>query len=171
MANYFVSGAEEDRVWNVENLENGTYRVTSPAGRVFTVDAYAPDAGRLHLMLGDDSWDLDVRSDEKHHTQVQWRGQVFDFDVLNERQKRMETASGGKREAGPELPSPMAGKVVAVQTSVGAVVAEGQVLLIVEAMKMENDIKAHKAGTIASVNVGEGQTVEIGDVLITISDD
>jgi acetyl-CoA/propionyl-CoA carboxylase biotin carboxyl carrier protein len=41
----------------------------------------------------------------------------------------------------------------------------------VEAMKMENDIKAHKAGTIASVNVGEGQTVEIGDVLITISDD
>jgi len=171
MPNYFVSGEEEDRVWRVETLGEGRYEVTSPSGKVHQVDGFSPDAGRLHMMLGQDSWDLDVRTDQKHNYQVQWRGQVFDFEVLNERQKRMEAASGGKRDAGPELLSPMAGKVVAVQTSPGAVVAEGQVLMIVEAMKMENDLKAHKAGTISEVRVVEGQTVEIGDVLITIADE
>ncbi len=171
MPNYFVSGGEEDRVWKVETLQDGCYEVTAPSGKTYQVDAFAPDAGRLHLMLGNDSWDLDVREDKSHTYHVQWRGQTFEHHVLNERQKRMEAATGGKRDVGPELLSPMAGKVVAVQVEAGQAVTEGQVLLIVEAMKMENDLKAHKSGIISELKAVQGEAVEVGDVLLTIADE
>ena len=65
--------------------------------------------------------------------------------------------------------APMPGNILDVKTSVGANVSAGQTLLILEAMKMENDIVAPQDGVIASVNVSKGDTVEAGQLLITLS--
>lgn len=67
------------------------------------------------------------------------------------------------------VPSPMPGKILAVKQSVGASVKKGDVILVLEAMKMENEVVAPEDGTIASINVSEGSTVEAGDTLATLN--
>ena len=70
--------------------------------------------------------------------------------------------------AGEQVKSPMPGNILSVNVNVGDTVAEGQVLMILEAMKMENEISAPQDGTIASIDVRKGDTVNSGDVLYTM---
>jgi len=65
--------------------------------------------------------------------------------------------------------APMPGKILDVKVNVGDTVAENQIVLILEAMKLENEIVAVKAGTVAAVHVQAGSTVNAGDALITIA--
>ena len=67
-----------------------------------------------------------------------------------------------------QVTAPMPGKVVAVKASVGQAVKKGEVVLVLEAMKMENDIVAPEDGTIASINVANGDAVESGAVLANV---
>ena len=69
---------------------------------------------------------------------------------------------------GESVTSPMPGNILSVNVNVGDTVAEGQVLMILEAMKMENEIMAPKAGTITNVAVQKGATVESGTLLCVI---
>ena len=70
--------------------------------------------------------------------------------------------------AGEQVKSPMPGNILSVNVNVGDTVAEGQVLMILEAMKMENEVVAPQDGTIASINVNSGDMVEAGNVLATM---
>lgn len=65
--------------------------------------------------------------------------------------------------------APMPGKIIAIKASVGQAVKRGDVVLILEAMKMENEVVAPNDGTIASINVGSGDSIEAGDVLATLN--
>ena len=65
--------------------------------------------------------------------------------------------------------APMPGTILDIKVSVGQAVKKGDVLCILEAMKMENDIPAPQDGTVASVNVTKGASVAAGDVIITLS--
>ena len=65
--------------------------------------------------------------------------------------------------------APMPGKILDVKVNVGDSVNKGSVLVILEAMKMENEIVAPADGTVASVNVTQNQTVEPGDVIVTLN--
>lgn len=71
--------------------------------------------------------------------------------------------------AGEQVTCPMPGNILAVNVNVGDHVEEGQVLMILEAMKMENEIMAPCAGTVSSVAVTKGATVESGALLVTIA--
>jgi biotin carboxyl carrier protein len=68
-----------------------------------------------------------------------------------------------------KVSSPMPGKILAVKVSVGQAVKKGEVILILEAMKMENEIVSPQDGTIASIDVNAGQTVEAGNLLATLN--
>ncbi len=68
-----------------------------------------------------------------------------------------------------KVEAPMPGNILDIKVSVGDSVTNGQVLCILEAMKMENDIVAPSDGTVASVEVNKGDTVEAGMVIITLS--
>ena len=65
--------------------------------------------------------------------------------------------------------SPMPGKILDVKANVGDAVKKGQVILILEAMKMENEVVAPEDGTVASIDVASGATVEAGDTLATLN--
>lgn len=65
--------------------------------------------------------------------------------------------------------APMPGKVLSVKAAVGQAVKKGDVLLVLEAMKMENEIVAPQDGTVASIQVSAGQSVEAGDVLASLN--
>ena len=65
--------------------------------------------------------------------------------------------------------SPMPGKILNIKSNVGASVKKGEVILILEAMKMENEVVAPEDGTVASINVAAGDSVEAGDTLATLN--
>lgn len=68
-----------------------------------------------------------------------------------------------------KVDAPMPGNILDVKVSNGAAVKAGQVLVILEAMKMENEIVAPQDGTVASINVNKGDTVEAGQTIITLA--
>ena len=76
-------------------------------------------------------------------------------------------AAGGAGSV--KVSSPMPGKILAVKANVGDSVKRGQVILILEAMKMENEVVAPEDGTIASIDVTVGASVESGDTLATLN--
>ena len=65
--------------------------------------------------------------------------------------------------------APMPGKILAVKANAGQAVKKGDVIMVLEAMKMENDIVAPQDGTVASIDVAEGASVENGDTLATMN--
>jgi len=70
---------------------------------------------------------------------------------------------------GTNVQAPMPGTILSVKVNVGDTVSEGQVLCILEAMKMENEIMAPKAGKVVSVSVSQGSSVNSGDALVSIA--
>lgn len=76
-------------------------------------------------------------------------------------------AAGGAGSV--KVSSPMPGKILAVKANVGDSVKKGQAILILEAMKMENEVVAPEDGTIASIDVTVGASVESGDTLATLN--
>ncbi|HYL79431.1 MAG TPA: biotin/lipoyl-containing protein, partial [Candidatus Acidoferrum sp.] len=77
--------------------------------------------------------------------------------------RKMESQAGKK-----SVSAPMPGKVVKLLVKLGDVVREGDGIVVVEAMKMENELKAPAAGTIAEIRTQEGKAVNGGDVLVVI---
>jgi acetyl-CoA/propionyl-CoA/long-chain acyl-CoA carboxylase, biotin carboxylase, biotin carboxyl carrier protein len=114
---------------------------------------------------------------------VEVSGKLFDVKVIGEAVAGLAPATGGgarrppKRErkggGGPSasseaLPSPLQGTVFKVAVEKGAEVSEGDLICVIEAMKMENEITAHRAGKVEELNVVEGASVSSGDVLAVI---
>jgi acetyl-CoA/propionyl-CoA carboxylase, biotin carboxylase, biotin carboxyl carrier protein len=114
---------------------------------------------------------------------VEVSGKLFDVKVIGEavagtggapaaggkKPPTRERKSGGAAAAaGESLPSPLQGTVLKVAVEQGAEVAEGDLICVIEAMKMENEIVAHRAGKVTSLNVAEGAAVSSGDVLAVI---
>lgn len=168
---YVVDGDdEEERSYSVETIEEETYRVVTPDGEELVVEAVEPQEGRLHLLEEGNSHELDVRAADGAY-ELSIEGRRHFVEVLNEREKRMRTAGvGGRADDDPELVSPMAGSVVEISAESDSFVEEGETVVIVEAMKMENDLKAHRSGVLSEVHVESGDSVEIGDPLVAITD-
>ncbi len=113
---------------------------------------------------------------------VEVSGKLFDVKVIGEAgtgaaaasaggkkpPKRERKAGGGASASSESLPSPLQGTVFKVAVEQGAEVAEGDLICIIEAMKMENEIAAHRAGKVTSLNVKEGDAVSSGDTLAII---
>jgi acetyl-CoA/propionyl-CoA carboxylase, biotin carboxylase, biotin carboxyl carrier protein len=113
---------------------------------------------------------------------VEVSGKLFDVKVIGEaaagaaapaaggkKLPKRERKSGGAAGASSEsLPSPLQGTVLKVAVEQGAEVSEGDLICVIEAMKMENEIAAHRSGKVTSLNVAEGAAVSSGDVLAVI---
>ncbi len=84
--------------------------------------------------------------------------------------KRGKAKKAGSAASGDSVASPMQGTIVKVAVEDGAVVAEGDVIVVLEAMKMEQPLKAHKAGTVANLDAEVGATVTSGAVICDIKD-
>lgn len=87
--------------------------------------------------------------------------------VKTEVKKETVVATGSKGSV--SVTSPMPGKILAVKTKVGNAVKKGEVIMILEAMKMENEIMAPHDATVAAVHVNKGETVESGTALVSLA--
>lgn len=166
---YFAKlpGRAEHSPVEVEPLNEGHFAVTLESSR-HVVDALALDHGAVSMLVDGDSYSVEF---EEHGDEV-WvlvRNQVCRLDVADERKLRMRAASAAFSVEGRQVVSaPMPGKVVKVLVQKGQAVEEGQGLVVVEAMKMENELKAPKAGVVAELTAIEGSTVENGAKLAVI---
>jgi biotin carboxyl carrier protein len=99
--------------------------------------------------------------------EVSVNGRVFHVDVFDPRELRGRRSAADK--SGPQaISAPMPGRVIRVLVEPGQEVATGQGLIVVEAMKMQNEMKAPRAGRVAAVKTVPGATVSAGDVLLVI---
>lgn len=104
--------------------------------------------------------------------QVLLRGALYTVIVEDEREKRLRAAGGVTASAGSgefNLKAPMPGLVVAVPVAEGQVVEKGENLIILESMKMQNELKSPRAGTVTRVKVKAGDSVEHHQVLVTVA--
>jgi len=96
------------------------------------------------------------------------RGRAYEVQIEDPKRLRSGQSSGAHHTGAAEIVSPMPGKIVRVLVKAGETVEAGAGVIVVEAMKMQNEMKAPKAGVVASINAVEGATVNAGDVLAVI---
>ncbi len=147
--------------------EGGRYRLTL-GGEVWEVDARLTAQGIYSLLIDDVSHVADV-TDQDGACVVDVGDETYVIQVEEETRHIIRTkggAAGG--HAHQTLAAPLPGKITHVAVKAGDTVEAGDTLLVIEAMKMENELRAGGPGTVAEVRVQAGQTVNAGDVLIVI---
>jgi len=161
---YVATIGERDATITVEELGGANYKVAID-GVEHVVDAHQV-AGRLWSVLyRDASFVVDVTRLPSEEYEVLIQGDCHKFTLMNE-QRRAMIRAGGKGSA--MLTSPMPGKVVKLLVKEGQEVAAGQGVIVVEAMKMENELKSAVAGKVKEIFVEEGQVVESGAKLLLV---
>lgn len=95
-------------------------------------------------------------------------GHELDIDIIDP--KRLRGAGKADEDAAgkAEIKTAMPGKVVRILVELGAEVAKGDGIVVVEAMKMQNELKSPKDGVVADIRAAEGQTVNAGDILVVV---
>lgn len=146
---------------------DGRYRVTI-GDRTIDVDARRPARGLYSLLIDGVSHVADVSSTDDG-TLVDLDGATYLVAVEEYTRHVIRTRGGaGASATGQTLRSSLPGKVTHVAVTVGDRVERGDTVVVIEAMKMENEFKALAPGTVTDVRVWAGQAVNPGDVLVTI---
>ena len=157
-------------------------------GTSHVVEVFGGD-GRYRLTIGDDVWDVDARLtaqgiyslliggvsyvadvvDREGTCVVDVGGEAYEVLVEEQTSWIIRTKGGAAGAAhGQTLTAPLPGKITHIAVQPGDRVAAGDTLVVIEAMKMENEFKAAAAGTVAEVRVAAGQAVNPGDVLVVL---
>ncbi len=154
-----LDGGKREESVTVKQIAPGRYEVAL-RGKVHVVDSFRHDYGTLSVLIDTASYGamLDWRGSKVN---VRLRHTVIPIEILDERKLRMRRAVGKFTVHGRQnVTSPMPGKIVKVLVAVGDEVKEGQGLVVVEAMKMENEMRSPKDGKVIELHVREGQAVE-----------
>jgi biotin carboxyl carrier protein len=166
MAYFAQSGGRDHRLDVRQDTDGLRVRLDD---REFSVDFLQVDAGLYSLLIGGRSYEIDLLEVEEA-LMVLVDGQPFRVEIQEERERRLRAAAGkGEVKAGKRVvTAPMPGKVVRLLVRPGDAVQPGDGIIVVEAMKMENELKAPAAGTVKEIRVEEGRPVSGGDVLVVI---
>ncbi len=164
-ARFVAVVGEARRTIEVVPLGDGRYEVTVD-GAARVVDAHPTGPASLSLLIDHVVTEagLVARGDT---WAVVLGGRAHRLRLLDERTLR-GGARGGLDTGEREVRASMPGKVVAVLVEVGAAVEAGSGLLVIEAMKMENEIASPRAGTVRELRVQAGQAVEAGELLAIV---
>jgi len=144
----------------------GRYRVTVD-GAVTDVDARATDEGIWSLLIESASHVAEV-SEVDGVCVVHVDGERYRIRIEEETRYIIRTRGGTAGATGQVLKAPMPGRVVLIEVEVGQTVKAGDGLVVLEAMKMENELRAAAAGSVTEIHVTPGQAVNPGDVLVVI---
>jgi biotin carboxyl carrier protein len=147
--------------------QDGRFRI-SIDGAEQLVDARALRPGTWSLVIAGKSYVVDL---DRRRTGI--AASVGDSEAMlrveDALHKRLASAAGSRPAAsGETLRAPIAGKVVKVLVAVGDHVAAGSAVIVLEAMKMENELAAERGGTVSAIHKAAGQAVDTGDVLVEI---
>lgn len=158
-----------DQTYTVEIEETGksVYRV-SVDGNEFLVDGKKTGRTNYSLIVDHRSFEIEVdSSDDEYRVLVD--GRNYRIHLVDERRLRVGGSQAGLELQGRQnITVPMPGKVIAVLVAEGDAVERGQGLAIVEAMKMENEVRSPITGVVKEIKAKPGDTVEGGAVLLIV---
>ena len=165
---YFIQiGADTHVVDLVERL--GRLEVSVDGDPVNVSYDEADQLGQVVLMLGSESFGLSIEGDANKAV-VTLAGRVYSVEIEDERERAAHLAERAARGGGGPVKAVMPGIVVELLVAVGDEVAEGQPMLILEAMKMQNEIAAPARGIVSALHVEAGKAVAAGQKLLTLRD-
>ena len=139
-------------------------------GRVYNLEVREPLPGSYLFFYGNDVHECLVseRPKSKNDFDVSLRGRNYAVTIVDPKSLRSGQNSDRHHHGVAEILAPMPGKVVRVQLEAGANVEKGAGIVVVEAMKMQNEMKSPRAGVVVAINVKPGDTVNAGDVLAVV---
>ncbi len=124
-----------------------------------------PEPGYFIFQIDERVYHIRVANREDGKIEVFLDGKVSVIQVLD----RFRREGSAATATGPQpIASPMPGRVVRLLTQVGDTVEAGQGVVVVEAMKMQNEMAAPRSGTVSEIHVSEGQTVKAGEILAVV---
>jgi biotin carboxyl carrier protein len=148
-------------------IREGKYVLRLDGAEAEEIDASFPEPGIVHFLLHGESYEFHVEG-ANGELNLDLQGKKVSISVRDPRSLRSRRASASG-EAGPmKITAPMPGKVVRIIAPQGTEVEAGAGVIVIEAMKMQNELKSPKAGTVQRITVIEGATVNPGDVLAVI---
>ena len=164
---YEVSEASETLRIELHEVGEGVYDLTF-GGETVRLDA--AKSGRTIYSVIEDGRQFEAMVEERgaHGFDILVSGRLFHLEAVDERSRLLveqaRTASEGPQTVESEMP----GKIVKIHLAAGSEVREGQGVVVVEAMKMENEIRSPIDGVVKELPVTEGQTVETGELLFVV---
>jgi acetyl/propionyl-CoA carboxylase alpha subunit len=160
-----------EKIYRVELAQTGSGWLCKLDGREFPIDVAPLAGGVLSLLVNGRSYE--VRQDDSAG-----RGNIdigivigrerFSAVVRDPRSLRARRGRDRGAEGPKKIKAPMPGKVVRILAPPGSEVEFGQSVLVIEAMKMQNELKAPKKGKVSKLNVAEGAAVESGQTLAEV---
>ncbi len=162
---YFVEVGESTLEVEVERRPDGSYVVRGPSGQEAPVTTLAERAG-MHTLLVDGHV-IEVL-DGDGQAEVKLAGDRVSARAESERERAVARAGSSETRSSREVVAPMPGRIVRVACAPGDKVAKGASLVVIEAMKMQNELCAKADGVVRAVRVTPGDTVDRGAVLIEL---
>jgi acetyl/propionyl-CoA carboxylase alpha subunit len=158
---YFVTLGEQELQLDVERTADGSHRVRTADGREFSVSSLANQPGERALLVSGQV--IHVQLAEGH---ISLRGERFPVRAESERARGATRAVSGETPSSKEIVAPMPGRIVRVSCEPGSRVQKGAPLVVIEAMKMQNELCAKADEVVRAVRVASGDAVDRGAVLI-----
>lgn len=167
---------EEHRITvDDHDTEDGIYTVELD-GKIFHVDAKTMPSEIISGLIENKSYDIDLDDKDQGNDPldgrlaVRVRGRVIRLEMLEHRRKKMKDAAIAHftQSGAINIKSPMPGKVLRYLVTEGQQVSKGQGLVVVEAMKMENELQAPKDGVVKTISSAPGMAVFGGALLLII---
>jgi biotin carboxyl carrier protein len=164
-----LTGPSGKKLRTVDLERDGDRWKISLDGQPVDADAVEITPNTLSLLLSGQSCDVRITPSPEGGLTLQAGLHEFTAEVVDPRAWRGRRHGALEAEGRQHVVAPMPGKVVRLLVRAGEEVAAGQGLLVVEAMKMQNEIHSPKAGTVERLSVKEGQPVNAGEMLCIIS--
>ena len=157
----------DEQEFTVEILDE---KHVSVNGKTYKIDFEAVSGQPVYSLIVDGKSHEAYVQESDDNWQVLLRGRLYSIQVEDEREKRLRAAAGGGvAETGEyHLKAPMPGLVVAVSVEEGQEVKKGDVLLILESMKMQNELKSPRDGIVNRIKIKAGESVEQKQSMLSI---
>ena len=153
--------------FEIEIGSDGSLKVN---GEPREVDFLALGPSLYSILMDHRSYEM-VIEERDGDTEVLMQGRLYTGQVMDERAQLLASRRGGLAVDSGELSikSPMPGLVIAIPVTEGQAVSKGQTILVLESMKMQNELKAPRDATVQRISVQIGQSVEHNKLLITLT--
>jgi acetyl/propionyl-CoA carboxylase alpha subunit len=165
---WVVRNGEHSREVEVERVGDGFEVVMNGSRRRVDVETLGEAIASLRYVDDGRSFSISFRHDNGRQWRLSVGDRAFEPEVLTAIEA-IEADAAASVEGPSRLIAPIPGKVVRVHVAVGDRVAAGQALVVLEAMKMENELTAEQAGEVVAIHVEAGQTVDAGELLAELN--
>ena len=156
----------KQRAIEIERADD-LYRVVID-GKTFWVDAFHPSRQSVSMLINKEAYEVGIARKQNQFS-VYFYNDTIELELIDARKFQSAATSRSSVGSGPlKIHAPMPGKIVKVAVQEQSAVKEGDALMVIEAMKMQNELKAPKSGTVSKINVKDGEAVSISQVLMVL---